>query len=134
MDETDKNTKNALLIMRLTIAAFLLPWIIEKFTQPELTAKIFAKFYYVKDLPDAGSYAVGAAWLLLWVAFVTGFKKRISYGLVMLAHGLGTVFTWRQLAPWLETHNHLFLAAVPVLGAMIALYLLRDNDTKWTLG
>ena len=73
-------------------------------------------------------------WLLLLLAFVTGFKKRVSYGLVMLIHGLVTLSTWKQLMPWLETHNHLFLAAIPALGAMIALYLLRDHDTRFVLG
>lgn len=129
----DNNAPKALLILRITIALFLLPWIIEKFTQPEITAKIFKAFYFVDNLPLAGSYAVGALWLALWLAFITGFKKRISYGLVMLFHGVGTLTTWFKLLPWMESYNHLFLAAIPTLGAMIALYLLRGGDTLLTI-
>jgi putative oxidoreductase len=37
--------------------------------------------------------------------------------------------TWRQLLhPWADPVNHLFIAGVPVLGAFIALFLLRDWD------
>lgn len=119
----------ALFIMRISIALFLLPWIVEKFTKPETAAKIFSHFYHIDNLSTTASYGIGVLWLALLLAFVTGFKKRVSYGLVMGLHGLGTVFTWKQLLPFLETHNHLFLAALPTLGAMVALYLLRDNDT-----
>ena len=105
---------------------------VEKFTQPETTAKIFAHFYRVKDLPVMGSYVVGVLWGLLLLAFVTGFKKRISYGLVMVLHGCVVLATWKQLLPFLESYNHLFLASIPALGAMIALYALRDLDDKWS--
>lgn len=125
----------ALLTMRITIALFLLPWIIDKFTAGgvEHTGKIFSHFYKIDGLGQTGSYAIGVLWALLWLAFVLGFKKRISYGLVMLAHGVGTVMTWKALLPWMEGHNMLFLAAIPVLGAMIALYMMRDEDTMLTL-
>ena len=121
------------LILRVSIFLFMLPWALEKFTDPETTAKIFAGFYKIKDLPATGSYAVGTVWLLLLLAFVTGFKKRISYFLVALFHGVGTIFTIPKLLPFLDTYNHLFLAAIPTLGAMVALYLLREHDTIFTI-
>ncbi len=122
----------ALFILRISIALFLLPWIIEKFTQPEVTAKIFAAFYFVDNLPVVASYAIGALWLVLWLAFIAGFKKQISYGLVMVLHGAGTLTTIPKLLPWLDSHNHLFLAAIPTLGAMVALYMLRNHDQLFT--
>ena len=124
----------ALFIMRLSLALFLLPWVIEKFTKPETTAKIFAHFYHVKNLSVFASYGIGILWALLLCAFAVGYKKRISYGLVLLLHAVGTIFTWKQLLPFLDTHNHLFLASIPTLGALIALYMLRDHDVKWTFG
>lgn len=135
MSTSPENSKLplALFILRIGIALFLLPWIVEKFTKPETAAKIFSHFYHIDNLSTTASYGVGVLWALLLVAFVTGFKKRFSYGLVMIMHGLGTLFTWKQLLPFLETHNHLFLAAIPTLGAMIVLYVLRDNDTMFVL-
>lgn len=125
----------SLFIMRITIALFLLPWVVDKFTQSgvEHTAKIFAHFYKIKGIGETASYAIGAFWVILLLAFVLGFKKRLSYGLVMVLHGVGTAFTWNVLWPFSENHNMLFLAAIPVLGAMIALYRLRDFDTMLSL-
>ena len=135
MTETsnDKRLPVALLIMRFSLALFLLPWVIEKFTKPEQTAGIFAHFYHIENLPVVGSYVIGGFWALLLLAFVTGFMKRISYGIVMLLHGAGTVFTIPTMLPFLDTYNHLFLAAIPTLGAMIALYIMRDRDTLMTV-
>ena len=132
MSENAKRTGKALLVLRLSIALFLLPWVLEKFTEPEQTARIFSHFYHI-DLPVAGSYVVGVIWALLLLAFAVGFKKRISYGLVMVLHVLTTVFTIPQMLPFLDTYNHLFVAAIPVLGGLIALYILRDEDTIWTI-
>ena len=123
----------ALLVLRISLALFLLPWVLEKFTIPQQTVDIFSHFYHIK-MPIEGAYAVGAVWALLLLAFVTGFKKRISYGLVMLFHGAGTIFTIPKLLPFLETYNHLFVASIPTLGAMIALYMMRDYDTLFSLG
>lgn len=130
-----KNLPISLFIMRITIALFLLPWVVDKFTAEgvEHTGKIFAHFYKIKGVSTTGSYAIGVLWVILLLAFVLGFKKRISYGLVMLFHGIGTLATWKVLWPFSESHNMLFLAAIPVLGAMIALYLLRESDTKFAL-
>ena len=125
----------SLFIMRITLALFLLPWVADKFTESgvEHTAKIFAHFYKIKGIGEMASYAIGVFWALLLLTFVLGFKKRLSYGLVMVLHGVGTAFTWNVLWPFSENHNMLFLAAIPVFGAMIALYRLRDFDTMLSL-
>jgi len=132
MDGNSRKTGIALLVLRLSMVLFLLPWVIEKFTMPEQTAKIFSHFYHI-NLPVAGSYGVGVVWALLLVAFTVGFKKRISYGLVLIFHGGSTLFTIPKMLPFLETYDHLFLAAIPVLGGLIVLYMLREDDTIWTL-
>jgi putative oxidoreductase len=47
-------------------------------------------------------------------------------------HGISTLSSYRQyLDPF---DNLLFFAAWPMLAACVALFLLRDLDTKWTLG
>lgn len=132
MSDNAKQTARALVVLRLSLALFLLPWVIEKFTKPEQTAKIFSHFYHI-DLPVLGSYGVGVIWVLLLLAFTSGYKKRISYGLALIFHGGSTLFTIPQMLPFLETYNHLFLAAIPVLGGFAALYMLRDDDTIWTI-
>ncbi len=126
-----KNLPLSLFIMRLTLAVFLAPWVADKFTAKGTahTARIFENIYKIKGFSTTSYYAVGVLWVILLIAFVTGFKKRLSYGLVMVFHGIGTVMTIPYLVPWSDQYNMLFLAAIPVLGAMIALYMLRGNDT-----
>jgi putative oxidoreductase len=59
-------------------------------------------------------------------------EKRISYGGVLILHSISTLSSYRQyLDPF---NNLLFFAAWPMLAACVALYLLRDVDTKWTVG
>ena len=114
---------------RYAIAAFLAPWIAMRFTAPEGAAGIAETYYQVSGLPDAVTLLVGVLWVLLWVAFVLGFKKVISYGLVLVFHAVGTAFTIPWLIPGGETYNQLFWAAVPVIGAMWLLWALRDQDS-----
>jgi hypothetical protein len=124
----------ALFLIRWSVVLFLLPWVIGKFTKPETTQAIFAKYYMIESLPLPVAYAIGVAWALALAAFAFGFKRTISYGAVMLFHGVGTLFTWKQLLPFMDQFNALFLAAIPTLGAMVALFLLREQDTIGTIG
>lgn len=80
-------------------------------------------------MPEIGSTITGVLMIALLVAFMAGFKKKISYLLVLLLHGIGTVMTIPNLIPGLEGYNQLFLAAVPALAAMLLLYCLQDEDT-----
>lgn len=77
-------------------------------------------------------YVLGSVQVLLILAFVTGSWKRISYGLIVLFHGISTLSSYAQyLDPF---SNLLFFAAWPMWAACVALYLLREYDTRWTLG
>lgn len=119
----------ALLVLRYSLAAFLAIWVVEKLIKPDTTAAIWKAFYMVENLPAAGSYAVGGLQALALLAFVFGFKKFWSYGFWVIAHGVGTVLTYDRLLDPYTGVNHLFWAAVPVLGAFVALFLLRKQDT-----
>jgi len=123
----------ALLIIRLSIAFFLLHWVIDKIADPDHTAVVFKNFYFVNELPKNLSYMLGGLFALLLIAFTIGYKKRLSYGLVTLVHGLGTVMILNNFIPFTEDYKIVFVASIPVLGAMIALYMLRDRDTIWTV-
>jgi len=125
----------SLLIMRLTVAAFFAVWAIEKFVKPESTVAIFEAFYGISGLPAAASYAIGAVQAVLILAFLVWGKFRtVSVGLLLLMHAGSTLSTWQQLINPYEGPNHLFWAAVPTLGALIALFVLRDEDRIGLVG
>lgn len=124
--------KLPLFLTRLSIFLFMLPWQIMRFTKPEVINNISNK-YYKFSMPEIGSTITGVFMIALLLAFLVGFKKKISYLLVLILHGIGTVMTIPNLIPGLEGYNQLFLAALPTLGAMLLLYCLRDEDTMLSL-
>lgn len=117
----------ALLVLRATLGVFMLLWAVEKFVRPGTSAQIWESFYGI-GLPAGLSPWLGAAELLLVAAFLAGAWRRWSYGLVLLINLASIGSTWPQLLSPYEGSNHLFLAGIPVLGAFVALYLLREWD------
>tara|TARA_R110000868_G_scaffold113557_4_gene304666 strand:- start:2169 stop:2624 length:456 start_codon:yes stop_codon:yes gene_type:complete len=129
------HTKNAerklqlsLLALRLTIAWFLMQWVLDKFLNPDHTARIFAFFYKV-PIDISLSPVIGSIQLIVVTAFLLGFMKPISYGAVALMHTVTTLSTWKSiLMPFAEGSNQLFSTGVPVLAACWALFALREHD------
>lgn len=130
----DASIKKALFIIRLGIAIFFAVWALEKFVNPETTVAIWEHFYHVEALPLAASYAIGALQAATVLCFFFGVLKFWSYGFLMLMHAGSTISSYEQLFNPYSGNNHLFVAAIPVLGALVALFILRDKDTLATLG
>ena len=124
--------KLPLFLTRLSIFYFMLPWQIMRFTKPESISRISDK-YYKFAMPEIGSTITGVLMIALLIAFVLGFKKKISYLLVLVLHAVGTLMTIPYLIPGIEGYNQLFLAAIPTVAAMLLLYCLRDEDTMLSI-
>ena len=134
MTETT-NLRLPLFVTRILIALFLLPWVAMRFVTPDSAKGVAGKYYGpVGDLPDIAFTIIAVLWAVLLLAFVLGFKKRLSYGLVLVLHTVGTLTTIPYLIPGTENFNILFMAALPTIGAMWLLYVLRDRDTLLSLG
>ncbi len=95
---------------------------------------MFQAFYFIESLPAMGSIFVGAVQTAIILAFACGLWKIWTYGAVLLMHTASTLSTIGQLANPYSDINHLFWAAVPVLGALVALFILRKDDKWLTLG
>jgi len=126
------NLKLPLFLTRLSIFYFLLPWQLMRFTKPESVIGI-AKTHYKFTMPESVPLITGVLMMLLLVAFLVGFKKKITYMLVFILHALGTLMTLPKLIIGLESFYILFLAAIPAAMAMLLLYCLRDEDTMLSL-
>lgn len=123
-----------LAVIRLTAAVFFLVWFVEKIVAPERAAGVFQAFYFVESLPTMGAVVIGGVQTAIILAFACGLWKLWTYGAVLLMHAVSTFSTVAQLADPYNGINHLFWAAVPVLGALVALFILREEDTWLTLG
>ncbi|MGH6892189.1 MAG: DoxX family protein [Dongiaceae bacterium] len=118
----------ALLALRITLGLFLLQWGVEKFIAPQNTPGIWGYFYGL-DVPQALAYVFGVAELAIAACLFLGLFRTIACGAAMILHAVTVIVTWRQLIdPWGDPVNHLFAAGVPVLGAFVALFLLRRWD------
>jgi len=122
----------SLLVMRLTIAAFLMVWVVDKFLVPEHAQRVFENFYASSPSPVM-LFIFASLQLAIVLAFATGVLKTLSYGAVLLMHSVSTLASWKVLINPLEVPNILFWAAIPVLGSMIALFILREHDTLFTI-
>ncbi len=123
-------------MLRVSLGVFLLLWGLEKFVVPNVTVRIWDKFYGV-GLAASLAPVVGVLESSLALAIVVGLWRRVTYGLGLLVHAVSGLSSWRQLLdPWGlragASPNHLFLAGLPVLAGFVALYLLRARDS-WTL-
>lgn len=124
-------TKVALLILRLSLGGFLLLWSLDKLLVPQATVGIFSHFYRL-PLTTGSAYAVGVLEAILSIAIMAGFRKTHTYGLGMILHAVSTLSSYEQLLhPFGK--NHLFIAGIPVLGAFIALFLMREQDSLWEI-
>lgn len=127
-----KRLSVALVILRVSLGVFLLVWGLEKFIIPDQSVKIYGYFYGL-SASAAVTYVLGALESALALAIIIGAFRRWSYGIGLLLHAATTIATVRLiLDPWgliSGEPQHLFFAAVPLLAAFLALYLLREFDT-----
>lgn len=129
-----KFLKPALLLTRLSIFYFLLPWQIKRFNDPEGIDKIASKHYHMPGFSETLSTITGVLFIALLIAFVTGFKKTITYGLVFIVHTGAILISLQAYIYGLESYILIFAAAIPAAAAMGLLWVLRREDTLLSLG
>ncbi len=116
-----------LLILRLSLVLFFAVWVAEKFIRPEAAIAIAGDFYGM-EWSTMTAYAVGGVQLLFLIAFAGGAYKVLSYGFFLLIHAGSVIASYEQLLNPYDSYNHLFHASIPVLAALLVLFLLRDHD------
>lgn len=127
--ETGKHLSISLLLLRLGVAAVMIPWSLDKVLNPDHAAGVFENFYFISGLGPAAFATIGVVQLLVVLAFIAGFQKVWTYGAVLIMHAISTFSSWQQ---YLDG-NLLFFAAWPMLAACVALFLLRDQDNLFAV-
>ena len=122
----------SLAIIRITIGIFFLVWSIEKIIAPELAQRVFKNFYLAEISPGL-SVIIGIIQTIIVLIFLLGLFKTLSYGALLGMHAVSVLSTYQQLLNPYQPPNHLFWAGVPVLGGLIALFLLRKSDRLLTI-
>ena len=120
----------ALLTLRLTVFLVMLVWTLDKLLAPGHAARVFENFYFISGIGSPAMRVIGWLELLVIVGFVLGLAKPLTYGAVLLFHGVSTLASYGMYLNPAE--GRLFFAAWPMLAACYALYVLRDEYTLWT--
>ena len=123
----------SLFLLRLSIFAVMLIWTLDKLINPGHAAGVYEHFYFLPGLGAGVMYVVGALELAILVGFVLGYQRRLTYGSILIFHAVSTLSSFKQYLSPYDGPNILFFAAWPMLAACIALYLLREQDTKYSL-
>ncbi len=118
----------ALLILRLAIAGFIAQWAIGRIVASESSDELLQTLFHIKLDPGV-SEIFGGIQLIIIAAFVTGFRRGVSYGAVFLMNLAALGATWRYiLDPYGAFEHRLFWNAIPVVAACLALLMLRHHD------
>lgn len=131
MTDVSKDTSRialALFLLRLGVFIVMAVWTLDKFIRPEHAAAVFEHFYGLEGLGTTLVYVLASAETALLIAFVLGIMPRLTYGTVLLLHGVSTLSAYQQYLHPFDSNNLLFFAAWPMLAACFALYYLRDWD------
>lgn len=129
----DRSLLISLAILRLSTAFFLSIWAIDKILNTSRAGKTFSKFYLSVDESTVILF-LGCIQLLIILMFTVGLFKFFTYGAVLLMHTVSVAASYQIYMDPLSRPNILFWAAIPVLGGMIALFLLRNQDRFLTIG
>ena len=127
---SQNQTATALLILRITLGIFLLQWGVEKFMVPDNTPAIWGHFYGIA-IPASAAIIFGIFEVALALCLFLGIFQTPAYLAAAILHSVTVLVSWKVLIdPWGTPMNHLFVASIPVLGGFIALFLMRDLDTR----
>lgn len=118
----------ALLIMRLSLAAFMGVWSSLKFYRPSWFENVFQNAYGLSFISADVSVYFGALQMALVLVFAIGLWRTYSYGLIMLMQAAGVIGSYSSLMNFTKYPNNLLWTSVPALGAIIALWLMRECD------
>jgi putative oxidoreductase len=133
MKNNDKQLQLSLLLLRISIFLVMFMWTIQKFVDPEHAIKIYEGFYYIAGLESIVMYAIGVVEVVILLLFLAGYKKKYTYGAVLIFHAISTLSSFKQYLTPFEGAHLLFFAAWPMLAACVALFLLRDQDLKFSI-
>lgn len=128
----ERRIEVALLIIRITAAIFLGLWATLKFHHPEWQRNIFEGAYNISffTITDNLSYFLGTVQIIIVLAFVSG---TWTYGLMMLMSAAGVIGSLGSFMVYYNYPKNLMLTSIPTLGALIALFILRDMDNLFSL-
>jgi len=130
----NEKLENALFILRVGVAIVFIMWTGDKFINPVHAQSIYSGFFFMPTLGKVIFLGIGVAEAILVILFLIGRLKNITYLVILVLHTISTLAPYNiYLNAYDSDFNLLFFAAFPMWAACLALYMLRDYDTKFNI-
>ena len=75
MFESKKLCKS-LFVLRFSVFVVMMVWVVDKFKNPDHTAKVFAHFYFIPELPEIASLGIGFIQMVLVFGLLLWYSKK----------------------------------------------------------
>ena len=89
MSSPTRKLEISLLALRVSVAAVMLVWAVDKLVRPEHSSSVFAGFYGMPGVGEGIVVGLGVVQLLLVLAFLAGVARTWTYGASLLLHTVG---------------------------------------------
>lgn len=121
-----------LFLLRFGLGLYLALWSVDKFVEPNISVIDYSHFYMI-HVNTSVVMLIGAMELVLSLFFLLGMYKTLTYGLSLMIHMISSLFIYHKLM-WPFGEEHFFIANLPIFFSFLTLFLLRELDSKLTLG
>lgn len=121
----------SLLLIRIGLGAFFIILSLEKIFSPHTAIERIFHIYGV-NFGSSSMILVGAFELVLSLFFILGAYKNLTYFLLIIIETV-SVIAWIYHAHDLLS-SYSLVTSIPILFSLIALFLCRNFDTKFSLG
>ena len=127
--------KISLLITRVLTVWMMSIWALMRIFSSETAVGIASKYYgdTVTSLGNPFQLGLGVVLMVSYLLALIGFKKKVTYFVLFLAHFVGTLFVFTYSVPFFENFRPTWFTSWPALMAMFLLWVLRKEDTLLSL-
>ena len=94
--EAQNRLEWSLFLLRVGVFIVMAAWTLDKFLNPAHAVVVFENFYLLPELQFTTMYIIGAVQAVFVLAFMAGYKKRISYGAILLMHTFSTFSSFER--------------------------------------
>lgn len=129
----EMKVKVSLFAMRLGVFIVFMAWTIDKIVNYSHNSGMIQHYYGIA-IAQPLLLAIGIGELIILLLFFMGKFKKYTYGFILIAHTVTTIISGHRLFPPYEIHQLLYFGSLPMLGACIGLFLMKEKDTLFTLG
>ncbi len=139
-NDLEKRLRPSLFLCRLIVAYLFAAWGYGTLVRPGINSDQLGNFYHISGMPNGVMMVLGVIQIAIAIAVLVGFQKKITRGVLLALAVLGAFMPKFLMAYYIGTiggESHpsiLYFTAFCTLGLASIVFIMRDEDTLWSLG